>query len=93
MENRDICIMRFDTATKTFRVSGLSVFHFSIIPRIGEKIVFDDEKGAIIAEVIDVHYSQDGDADVYIGKEQPYVEYKLALDRNYLDTLDRSNAI
>ncbi len=59
---------------RKFRVFGLDIFTLDVIPRIGEKIVFDDEI-AIIAEVIDIHYSESGDVDVYIGHEIEYSDY------------------
>lgn len=83
MGKRDICIMRFDTATNIYHVFGRNIFDLDVIPRIGEKIVFDVEDEAVIAEVIDVHYSKDGGADVFIGKEQSYVDYKASLDAGH----------
>lgn len=69
-----ISIMRFDKEVQKFRVFGLDIFALDVIPRIGEKIIFDDEV-AIIAEVIDIHYSVSGDIDIYIGHEMQYRDY------------------
>lgn len=89
MENTNISIMSFDKATRMFRVFGIKELNLDAIPRIGEKLIFDTKEEAYIAEVIDVHYSADGGIDVFIGKEQPYLDYKIALDNNYLHTLDK----
>ncbi len=92
MEKRHICIMKFDTATKVFHTFGSKIFDLDIIPRIGEKVVFEEKEGGIIAEVIDIHYSSDGDVDIYIGKEQPYLDYKSNLDNSYMATLEKRTA-
>ena len=52
-----------------------------LLPRIGEKLVFDIEGVSHIAEVIDVHYAiKDGNVDIIIGKERLYTDYKTELD-------------
>lgn len=82
-----ISIMRFDVEIKKFHPFGLKQFKLNTIPRIGEKIVFQDGE-AIIAEVIDLHYSVNGDVDVYIGHEIQYNDYLNEMNSYSSTTLD-----
>ena len=80
---KHICILRFDEEDKIYRVYNpyKDAFDMELLPRIGEKLVFDIEGVSHIAEVIDVHYAiEDGNVDVIIGKERPYTDYKTELD-------------
>lgn len=81
-----ISIMRFDKSIQKFHPFGSKIFKLDVIPRIGEKIVFQDET-AIIAEVIDVHYSVNGDVDVYIGFEMQYSDYLDEMNNHSASTL------
>lgn len=92
MEKRSICILRFNMESGSFRAFSSRVFQLDIVPRIGEKIVFSENEESIITEVLDIHYSVDGNVDVFIGKDQPYIQYKADLNKDYLDTLDNNTS-
>lgn len=80
---KHICILRFDEEDKIYRVYNPYKDDLSMnqLPRIGEKIVFDIDGIAHIAEVIDVHHAiNDGNVDIIIGKERLYTDYKKELD-------------
>lgn len=80
---KHICILHFDEEDKIYRVYNpyKEAFCMQQIPRIGEKLVFDIDGVAHIAEVIDVHYAiKDGGVDIIIGKERLYTDYKKELD-------------
>lgn len=82
-----ISIMRFDKEVQKFHPFGSNLFKLKTIPRIGEKIVFQDE-ASIIAEVIDLHYSVNGDVDVYIGFEVQYSDYLDEMNNHSASTRD-----
>ena len=69
-----ISIMRYDVEQQKYLPFGSKIFKLGVIPRIGEKIVFQDG-AAIIAEVVDLHYSVNGDVDIYLGFELQYDDY------------------
>lgn len=57
---------------------------FKFMPRIGEKFVVNpqnesDEQWAKIYEVVDVHYTFDGGADVFVRLLGDYTKYMTAL--------------
>lgn len=79
--------MRFDKEIQKFHPFGSKIFKLESIPRIGEKIVFQDVT-AVIAEVIDLHYSVNGDVDVYIGFEMEYGNYIDEMNNHSASTLD-----
>lgn len=86
---KDVCILRFDKEDKIYRVynPGKNSFVIEDLPRIGEKVVWDIDGVAYIAEVIDVHHNiTHGGVDVIIGNERLYTDYKSQLDS--LGTLD-----
>lgn len=86
---KNVCILRFDKEDKIYRVynTGKNGFVIENLPHIGEKVVWDIDGVAHIAEVIDVHHNIiHGGVDLIIGNERLYTDYKSQLDS--LGTLD-----
>ena len=80
---KNVCILRFDESKGIFRVYTSDACNFVVesLPRIGEKVVFDVEGIAHIAEVIDIHHNiMSGGTDIIIGDECLYTDYKSLMD-------------
>ena len=86
---RKLCFLKFDINNSRFQVFEEQEWDMNYIPRIGEKIVFNIDSMATIFEVVDVHYSAQGYADVIIGNEMLYTEYKKKIDSDYLAKISR----
>lgn len=87
-KRRNICILRFDSESQMFRVHDTKDWTLDIIPRIGERIVFEIEGTVYAGSVLDINYSTEGNVDIFIGNEQTYIQYKSTLDTSYASTLD-----
>lgn len=86
---KDICVLQFDKKKGYSHVVSDSLnINLKRIPRVGEYLVYGEKENCYISKVVEVHYSADGGADVFIGEKKQYDSYKKALDVRLAELYD-----
>lgn len=73
-----ISIMRYDVAQQKYK--SFQSLNSDYIPRIGEKIVLQEDGSSVIVNVFDIHHKLDvSGVDLYVNELGEYEEYKLGM--------------